>query len=310
MYYMLDFQGWIFMRFESVKQKKAFTLIELLVVISIIALLLSLLMPSLGKARNLAMIVTCSGHLKQWGVVTEQYTNDNKDMFWQGHGGVPSPGNDDKKLWMCVMWKYFQNPDFMYCPGAKLPFVAGNDNSTIQGTSDRAWGGTLGLNWLGMPRPGVRDKNGEMAMWHPKGSYGENSWVANKTGGDYTGDNRYWRSRNIKGSNKVLMLGDSAWLDAWPVQSDTPPPYKDISGVLAGNSMWRVCIDRHKGNVVWVFVDSSVRPVGIKELFTQIWHRGYKPEGCPYTWRYYAGNGNPSGLWPDWMKGFKEYMDK
>jgi prepilin-type N-terminal cleavage/methylation domain-containing protein/prepilin-type processing-associated H-X9-DG protein len=302
-----------FLRIFIMKQKKGFTLIELLVVISIIALLLAILMPALGKARNLAMIATCSGQLRQWGVVCAQYTNENNNMFWQGWFGDPQPGNQNPavKLWMCVTWKYYQNPDFLFCPAAKLPFT--KENAT-RGTADTAWGGGKdGLTWCSMPKPGVKDKNGKMAMWNPKGSYGENSFVANKTGGNYTSDTQYWRSREIKGSNNVPMLGDSAWLDAWVGQDATPPPYKDADGISKDN-MWRLCIDRHKGKVVWVFVDGSVRPVGLKELFTLLWSKNYKPEKNPFTWSYYGGTGgNPSNLWKSeapWMTGFKEYMDK
>jgi prepilin-type N-terminal cleavage/methylation domain-containing protein len=293
------------------KYKSGFTLIELLVVISIIALLLAILMPSLGKARNLAMIASCSGQLKQWGVVCSQYANENNNMFWQGHWGDPQPAqqNDQAKMWMCVMWKYYLNPEFTYCPAAKIQNSVGDSAS---GNSDRAWGGTQGLGWCKMPKPGVRDKNGNLAYWAPKGSYGENSWVANKTGSYMDANPKerafYWRSRDIRGGNEVPMLGDSSWIDGWIFQNATPPQYKDAHG---DDNMWRICIDRHKGKDVWLFVDGSVKGIGIKELFTLTWHRGYKSQSNPYTWRYYSGSvGNPSSLWPAWMKGFKEYMDK
>lgn len=56
---------------------KGFTLVELLVVISIIAVLLSVLMPALSKARNNAKRVMCSSNLHQWGVVIGLYASDN-----------------------------------------------------------------------------------------------------------------------------------------------------------------------------------------------------------------------------------------
>lgn len=58
------------------KLKNAFTLIELLVVISIIALLLSILMPALGKAKEVARKVVCASNLKQVGLVEQLYAND------------------------------------------------------------------------------------------------------------------------------------------------------------------------------------------------------------------------------------------
>ena len=62
-------------------KKKAFTLIELLVVISIIALLLSVLLPSLKRAKESARDVVCRSNLKQWGLIWAIYTSDNSGKF-------------------------------------------------------------------------------------------------------------------------------------------------------------------------------------------------------------------------------------
>ena len=59
------------------ERKKGFTLIELLVVISIIALLLSVLMPSLGKAKESAQRIVCRNHLKNIGLANAIYGSEN-----------------------------------------------------------------------------------------------------------------------------------------------------------------------------------------------------------------------------------------
>ena len=59
------------------KRKKAFTLIELLVVISIIALLLSILMPALNSARDRARRLICSTNLHQFGLGVVMYAQNN-----------------------------------------------------------------------------------------------------------------------------------------------------------------------------------------------------------------------------------------
>jgi prepilin-type N-terminal cleavage/methylation domain-containing protein len=77
------------------KGKKGFTLVELLVVIAIIALLMSILMPALGRVRNQAKAVMCQSNLKQLAGCFSMYTGDNEGYFQQGYWGLADCGSSN-----------------------------------------------------------------------------------------------------------------------------------------------------------------------------------------------------------------------
>ena len=90
------------------KMTKGFTLVELLVVISIIAVLLSILMPSLNRARSQAKQITCLNLTKQFGTMVLLYTQDNDGKYLLGRWY--NKGQFDKtNSWYSNLTPYFDS---------------------------------------------------------------------------------------------------------------------------------------------------------------------------------------------------------
>ncbi|MHC4069895.1 MAG: type II secretion system protein [Planctomycetota bacterium] len=284
------------------KAKKAFTLVELLVVIAIIALLMSILMPALARVRKQAKAVLCQTNLKQLGACYAMYTDSWDGKFMAGWTPA-NTGNGD--YWMDALRPYYGDEgDVRCCAAAKKP---NSEVNLSQWSADHpfiAWGvfGFDGTQECGEPYGGW----GYVTVCD-YGSFGSNGYCSDppRASGTFQGHPQEWNFRTADASgaaNIPLMMGNQ-WLDGWPHHTDEPPEYDGDRG--SDNNLdhtSRFCNNRHNGFVNAVFLDYTVRKVGLKEIWTLKWHRKYDING-PWT---IAGNVVPSD-WPEWMRDFKDF---
>jgi prepilin-type N-terminal cleavage/methylation domain-containing protein/prepilin-type processing-associated H-X9-DG protein len=276
-----------------VSKRRGFTLIELLVVISIIALLMSIMMPALARVKNQAKTIGCRANLKQWGLFFSMYTQDNNGYFESGVGDSTHANH-----WFSALRPLYKNDHkILCCPTATKPIIDEFGVFAPEWNVFSAWGRYT------LERDGAGYAPGPEGDW---GSYGINGWVENPAANykavyENFDTSNNWRTPNVPRAAYVPLLMDALRFNVFPLDTDAPPTNEDQAWESTQH-MRRICIDRHDGGINMAFLDWSVRKVDLKELWTLQWHKRFKTAG-PFT----RAGGVMEGDWPDWMQPLRDY---
>ena len=218
----------------------AFTLVELLVVISIISILMSLVMPVLGRARGAARTAHCSSNLRNLGAAWELYSDDYRGYcmpqvwfrtspptYWWGSNGDPAD----------------------YTVGFIYPYLeqaAGLDNAFD--CPEQPWGSYI-------PQGAARG---------PTTTYGYNGlYLAPPASGWSTSSAKtHWRTLGeIPSPSQLFVFADTAldWTNKGRVSNNCflDGPYVPGGGSWSTNRYPTIRF-RHRGNAVIVFADGHV----------------------------------------------------
>ena len=231
---------------------KGFTLIELLVVIAIIALLMSILMPALNKAKLQAQSTADKSNQHQFSLVWKYFTDDHDGLF---------PNRQDIQDWPDLMAEYMGDMDksIWMCPAATKPYVYGGRPPYA------AWNDDV--------------EDGEEMLF---GSYSVNLWCAvTRDMGASRDPLKFWQSPNVKGCAYAPLLMDGNWSNTEPEVNDEAPEYDGYWWQPNANEMKRVCINRHNYQVHGSFLDMSVKTIRLKALWKLRWHKKWTQDAAP-----------------------------
>ncbi len=227
------------------EKKRGFTLIELLVVVAIIALLVSILVPAVQKAREQANRAVCAGNLHHWGIAMNTYAYDNDGRYppnslWPT-GPYLRPGSfcfdteEEMERFAFYQW-YARGASFWNCPNMAAinspypPYQWLGIWWLLTGYTYTGDGAATGFNFIGWSEePHAPQGQADPGKWNLMNDYNYRIWwagfeafrqVAHVEGGgalDWTlpeTDMYPWgEAVESAGGNQLYNDGSASWAD-------------------------------------------------------------------------------------------------
>jgi prepilin-type N-terminal cleavage/methylation domain-containing protein len=293
-------------RFNAASIRRGFTLIELLVVVAIIAVLISVLLPSLGKARERSKVVSCLNNLRQMGIMYRTYLQDQQSRglyyFRTTNAAVVTAqlqmyGYMNTE-WMGGLRPYGMNPKVTMCPDATNLTTS----TAYLGNATLAWWGGAGTPRVDFVQAANGTSSSNATSWYA-GSYCFNGWLFAKdpnglgtTTYVYAGDGSGLIQQPMAslGEAKVPVFGDGIFWASWPHNNDVasgnsqtwgdgdqtnPTSGSDATSISQGNLgpgkyMGKFQVNRHANHSTNLsFGDSHAETIKVRDLWQQTWNQ-------------------------------------